>query len=118
MTAVGCLSNIINDCHALSNETLNNQEVVDRWLGWINSVNKPDSGLPEAELHTAFMFTCDSCGRDCFVRGIEMPVDDDDDDDVAAFVVPATKIVKCEHCKAEYKARIVHPYDDDEDDDD
>ena len=124
MTAVECLSNIINDCHALDNEALNRMDaaaadtevsaVVTRWLGWIESVGKK-AGLPEAELHSAFMFTCDGCGRDTFVRGVEVRQADD-----CVFIVPATETVKCEHCNVEYEPEVVHPYDfsQDMDDDD
>lgn len=34
--------------------------------------------MPEVELHDAYVWTCDACGRDCFVRAVTVEMTDDD----------------------------------------
>jgi hypothetical protein len=70
--------------------------------------------MTTVELHMAFLWTCDDCGRDNFVRGVTVAPEAIDPDelpgDVAEWLdaggdggwMSAPDRVTCEHCRATF----------------
>lgn len=73
--------------------------------------------MREVELHLAFMWTCDDCGRDNFCRSVSIPLSDMSPGDIeqaCEFIgcepgdLPDGNLqtrptrVKCPHCAAEF----------------
>lgn len=77
------------------------------------------SNATKAELHSAFVWDCDNCGRENFVRSVTVEMNPDDPEDaeliaiareesghlgdVTGFWQMAPDDVTCQHCGAEYE---------------
>lgn len=82
--------------------------------------------LPKVELHSAFMFCCDSCGRDNYFQGIPATVEEIAElmEDGCLEMVPPSGVgmlrvpdeVECYHCQARFAVEL--PGDDEEDEED
>lgn len=95
--------------------------------------------MSQVELHGAFVWTCEDCGRDCFERAIEGNLDEaamnaDDNQIHAELVAPewrevdgmmladvlvqrilmAPRFVTCSHCQASFSTEVPSIIDDEE----
>jgi hypothetical protein len=82
--------------------------------------------MRSVELHQAFLWTCDECGRDNFERAVTCDPENFDEDSLeqlamilesgadGAVLVTAPDTVTCRFCRAEYEA-IDGPCEDEED---
>ena len=68
----------------------------------------------EVELHQAFLWVCEDCGRDNFVRSVVVEPEtipahvlaaaEESFGDCDGILVTAPTVVTCEHCGAEFSA--------------
>ncbi len=70
-----------------------------------------DDNTPIAELQTAYLYTCDNCGRDNFVRAIKAELDEEEQQEVrermgeygeGEFVMMPDRVT-CPHCNTLYR---------------
>lgn len=78
----------------------------------------PKDDLKDIELHMAYMFDCDNCGKENFVRGISPDFTQSEADAIkekhgidtcnqgAFVVIPNT--VTCKHCNTSFRASQIH----------
>jgi hypothetical protein len=89
--------------------------------------------MKKVELHSAYVWDCDECGTENFVRAVTIDLNPDDEEDAKAIEalypegVPEGAGVKamtcpnrvvCKHCKTEFKSESPHQTLEDEDDQD
>ena len=71
--------------------------------------------MEEAYLHPAYVWDCDACGHENFVRAVRMEMDEDDkealkeeygvDPDEEGEFLGTPDEVECENCGTEYECR-------------
>lgn len=66
------------------------------------------------ELHPAYVFTCDECGRDVFLRSVIVEGGYDAEEDVDIIWVVEPERVVCSWCEAEFEVEIPEGEENDE----
>jgi hypothetical protein len=57
------------------------------------------------EVHSAWMFDCNACGRENFIRGVRRESVEDDDGRVDLYVLYPRE-VNCRFCEKEYETEL------------
>ena len=75
------------------------------WENRVVKMDKPEEDLERIEVHSAWMFDCNICGRENFIRGVRREAMEGDDGRVDLYVLYPREVA-CKFCEKKYETEL------------